>query len=99
MKTITLNSRAWKGLTTCGDLCKHYIGVYAINGVLVGYHVALILTDAPTEYHEGYKIVRRFKNKYLIRAQESYTYETWACILESIYNIVEANQQGNIFDK
>lgn len=83
-KEIQIPMCSWKARTTNDELCKHYVGVVVQNGELVGYHVVLVLTDAPLDYHEGYKVVRKFGNKYLIRAQESYKYETWSKIIENM---------------
>lgn len=64
-KEIQIPMCSWKARTTNDELCKHYVGVVVHNGELVGCHVVLVLTDAPLDYHKGYKVVRKFGNKYL----------------------------------
>lgn len=98
-KEIQIPTYSWKTRTTSDELCKHSVGLVVINERLVGYHITLVLTDTPEEYHEGYKVVRKFGNKYLIRAQESYTCETWSRITENMKDLFQSNLIGSQDDE
>lgn len=96
---IKLKSSRWKSETLGGDLSKHWVGCDIIEDIHVGYHKVLVLTETPEAYHEGFRITRKFRNKYLIQAQESYTVSTWKEIVYSLDYIIEAGEAGNMFNE
>ena len=93
---IMLETRMWKNKSTTGDLVKHCVGVDIIDGILVGYHLTRVLTDNPDGYHDGYQIIRKFGDKYLIASNESYTCDTWCKIVTCIEKLIAKGAVGNL---
>lgn len=97
-KEIMTNVVHWKDKTTAGDSALHRVYGYRGGVTTIIRHICHVLTDKPQEYGPSYKIVRKFGNKYLIEAQETYTLETWVRIHYIMEKLIGEDKISNVED-